>query len=87
MHKCYKYNPAQFHSKYICSFCRNNFYSKNDDELNNDTHTNCYQVPNGYYLDFSENYPLPKSCYSSCKTCDIEGNETYNNCNECINNY
>ena len=87
MNKCYKYNPNKFYSKYICLKCGKNFYSKNDDVLNDDTHTYCYQISDGDYLDFNENYPLPKSCYSTCKTCDIEGNETYNNCNECKENY
>ena len=25
-----------------------------------------------------------KPCYKSCKTCNISGNETHHNCNECV---
>ena len=85
--KCYKKNPDQFYNKYVCLKCGKNFYSKNDDESNSDTYNNCYEAPNGYYLDFNENYPSPKPCYSLCKTCSVEGDETSNNCDECIENY
>ena len=30
---------------------------------------------------------LYKLCYNSCKTCDINGNDTYHNCIECNDNY
>ena len=41
-------------------------------------------VPENYYLDDDNIY---KECYNTCKTCTKAGNETINNCDECINNY
>ena len=47
---------------------------------------NCYnQTPESYYFD--SNNKLYKKCYENCKSCYGEGNEAYNNCKECINNY
>ena len=47
---------------------------------------NCYdKPPKGYYLD-SQNQTY-KKCYNSCQYCYGEGNETMNNCKECISNY
>ena len=63
----------------ICySTCPSNTYLKNDN-INV-----CYKEPEGYYLDTDDIY---KPCYSLCKSCNKEGNETNNNCNECISTY
>ncbi len=63
----------------ICySTCPSNTYLKNDN-INV-----CYKEPEGYYLDTDDIY---KPCYSLCKSCKKEGNETNNNCNECISSY
>ena len=43
------------------------------------------QTPQGYYLDINEK--SYKKCYELCKSCYGEGNETYNNCIECKENY
>ncbi len=32
-------------------------------------------------------YNIFKECYSTCKKCGVLGNETNNNCDECIDNY
>ena len=53
-------------------------YIKKDDLF-----TKCYKFSEGYYLDNS----YYKSCYKSCKYCEIGGNETYHNCLQCQNNY
>ena len=39
----------------------------------------------GYYLDI--NAQIYKKCYEYCKYCYGEGNETINNCIECISNF
>ena len=41
--------------------------------------------PDKFYLDNNDN--IYKECYRTCKTCNKSGNETNNNCNECIYNY
>ena len=42
-------------------------------------------TPEGYYLDtYNETY---KRCFQNCKYCYGPGDETYNNCTECIANY
>ena len=40
--------------------------------------------PEGYYLSNNEKY---KKCYDTCKSCEEEGNEDFNNCIECKINY
>ena len=42
-------------------------------------------MPQGYYLDINEK--KYKKCYENCKSCYGEGNETYNNCDECKDNF
>ena len=42
-------------------------------------------VPENYYLDNNDN--IYKKCFQRCKNCNQKGNETNNNCNECIDNY
>ena len=43
------------------------------------------EIPENYYLDNNDN--IYKECYYKCKKCDQPGNDTINNCIECINNY
>ena len=61
------------------------------EELNinnsNNNFINCYQSPEGYYLDINNQEKYYKKCFESCKTCNISGNETYHNCLECNNDY
>ena len=46
----------------------------------------CFEeLPENYYLDNNDN--IYKECYNTCITCTKSGNETINNCDECINNY
>ena len=46
----------------------------------------CYdEIPEGYYLDL--NNKAYKKCYENCLFCYGEGNETINNCKECITNF
>ena len=42
-------------------------------------------VPDNYYLDENDN--IYKKCFSKCKKCSKSGNNTYHNCNECIEGY
>ena len=87
LQRCYRQNPDTIYSKHICTMkCGNNFFRNYGEEMKGNTYF-CNETYDGYYLDLNENHPFPKPCYSSCKTCDIGGNETYNNCKECLDNY
>ena len=44
-----------------------------------------FQYKYNYYLDNNDN--IYKECFNLCKRCSQSGNETINNCYECINNY
>ena len=44
-----------------------------------------YHSPEGYYLDSDDG--IYKKCYKNCKFCNGKGNETINNCKECISDY
>ena len=68
-YNCYMKNSSLYNS-YICDICQNNF-TFNFSEFNNSySYINCFK-------------PKPVVCYNSCKICEIEGNETNNNCVEC----
>ena len=70
----------------LCISCNinNSYYPKYNDSLNINSFYECYRrddIEPGYYLDIEENnYKL---CYSKCKSCNIGGDDTNNNCIEC----
>ena len=92
-----KYNKIIEDKKQCIDYC------KNDDKYKYNSNNICYidcpkgtyifenindylcieEIPEGYYLENN----IIKKCYYSCKTCEIGGNETYNNCLECKLNY
>ena len=45
---------------------------------------NCSKDPEGFYLDNDLFY---KSCYNSCKICNISGTESFHNCLQCKDDY
>ena len=63
----------------LCLSCNNGYYPKSDDN-NNIPYINCYQNPEGYYLNNNEIY---EKCYNSCKSCNEKGDENNNKCTEC----
>ena len=72
----------------LCITCNNSFYPIENDPINLGPYINCYKNPEGYYLDKSkENNYIYKLCYKRCKTCEIKGDETINNCLECNSEY
>ena len=74
----------------LCLSCDtiNGYYPIYDYYYNNNyPYLNCTLSKEGYYLDNSEGNNIYKPCYSSCKTCNISGNEISHNCLECKNNY
>ena len=56
----------------------------NNQTIKDDKYTCEGPVPENYYLDIDEMY---KKCFNTCKICNQSGNETNNNCIECINDY
>ena len=84
---CLKYG-FEYEYKNICYHeCPKDTYSLFYDKKHNINNSKeCFeQIPQGYYLDKNEkNY---KKCYKFCKSCYGEGNETYNNCIECKDNF
>ena len=85
-YKCYSNISKSLNNKNICRICGDNFFMKYDyNSNNNNSNIKCFDSQNGYYLD--ENDYLYKPCYNSCKTCDINGNESFHNCLECKNDY
>ena len=84
---CYMNNSMMiFDNKLVCGICGNNYFMKYNNSSNiNNTVINCFNDPEGYYLD--ENDYLYKLCYNSCKICNIKGNDTYHNCIECNDDY
>ena len=86
--KCYAKNYTVLLNKDICTKCGNNYYhNNNESSFNYEKNIICQKVPDGYYLDLIEEYPKPKQCFSSCKTCEKGGNEEYHNCFECKEDY
>ena len=84
------YYGFEYEYKNICYYeCPNNTYTlynnnKNKNNINNSKE--CFdQIPQGYYLDINEK--KYKQCYKYCESCYGEGNETYNNCIQCIGNF
>ena len=61
--------------------CPNSKYStfQNNEYICIDT------IPDNYYYD--NNYNAHKECYYKCKRCNKGGNDTFNNCNECKEEY
>ena len=80
---CYKSSSTEIYNKYACKICGNNYYQIYNDIKKNNSYIICYEVIDGYYL----NHSIFKPCFSTCKTCDKEGNETYNNCLQCRDDY
>jgi len=89
--KCLTCPPVAL-NKNLCTKCNVNYYPKENDQLNLGEYINCYNNPEGYYLDNN----FYKKCYYTCKTCNKEGNDINHNCLKCnekflfgikINNY
>ena len=79
------YSCPNINIKNICNKCNSNFYPKEDNLSTNDSNTNCYKNPKGYYLD--NNDSIYKKCYFSCESCSIKGNNVTHNCLSCNLNF
>ena len=51
-----------------------------------DKYVQCYKDKIDYYF-FNNDTKYYEPCYSTCKTCEYQGNEDVNNCTSCISNY
>ena len=73
------------YNKYICDICQNNFLFIYNESNSNNSYINCFDPKEILYTDkVLLNF---NSCYYSCKTCEIEGNEINNNCIECKDDF
>ena len=69
----------------LCVTCNTDkgFYPKSDEAQTADGFINCYKNPEGYFL----NNLQYESCYLSCKSCGVKGDENDNKCDECKSGY
>ena len=81
-YKCYKKYLAKPYYEHICIKCGINYY-----QLSQETNVECQEIPEGYYVESSDQMKILKKCYSSCKKCDKGGDEAIHNCIECNDNY
>ena len=84
--KCFKCSKESLSlSNGLCISCNDNYYQILNDRTNREPYFNCYKEPEGYYLDTNDSFY--KECYSTCKTCDGEGDEFNNKCIDCRKEY
>ena len=76
--------PVNFNDINKCQICGSDYYLIFNDSNNSNENINCYKSPEKYYLD---NDNLYKPCYLTCKTCDMNGNDSFHNCEECNDDY
>ena len=84
--KCERCDLISTHNK-LCISCNNNenYYQKENDNLNKDDYINCYNNEiDGYYLDNLNK--IYKQCYKSCKSCIKEGSVQNHECTACYSN-
>ena len=86
LEKCFKCTEESLNNN-LCVSCNEGYYPKYEEIQNGNSYINCYQSPEGYYLDTTDNEPNYKQCYESCKTCIIGGDQTYHNCIECKSDF
>ena len=83
---CYSNNSMSINNRYICGICGKDYFQINNSGNNNNiSYINCYESPEGYYLD--EKDYIYKLCYNSCRICDKIGDETQHNCIKCNEDY
>ena len=84
--KCSNCSKESF-EKSLCISCNEGYYQKYDEMNIYESYIECYQSPEGYYLDINDNELFYKKCYETCQTCNMSGNETLHNCIECNPSY
>ena len=77
--------PPKNVSDELCISCNTdyNYYKKFEDIENKLTYIKCYNKLEGYFLKNETFY----KCHKNCKNCSDFGNDTNNNCIECILGY
>ena len=81
--KCSNCSKESFENN-LCLSCNDGYYQKYEEINKFNPYIECYQSPEGYYLDTDLFY---KKCYISCRQCNINGNETSHNCLKCKDEY
>ena len=80
--KCYQCSKESYEQD-LCISCNDGYYPKYEDTNNDNSFIDCFQSPEGYYLDSG----YFKACYESCKKCDKSGDNINHNCIQCKDNY
>ena len=81
---CKKCQKGPLENNNNCEICKDNYYKKKNDELNNGIYFNCYNnetISENYFLNIINNQYEP--CHINCKNCEEEGNDIDNKCKEC----
>ena len=82
----YEYNNICYNQCPKWTLLNNNICEDNKCNISEQNNSNCLNgTPEEYYFD--KNDELYKKCFINCKYCFGPGNESYNNCIECKNNY
>ena len=83
--KCLFCPTVSFLNRDLCIKCSKDYYPMENDPSNIGDYINCYKDLDGYYLD--KNDLLYKKCFYRCETCEVNGNEKFNNCKSCNKRY
>ena len=70
-------------NNYICKICGENYNSTYNGSLIHKSTVNCISSIEKEVTTTNINYLLNQACYLSCKTCDLNGNDSVHNCIEC----
>ena len=84
--KCKLCSNESLSQNNLCISCNDNYYPILNPENNRSDFIDCGNGVIDYYY-FDNNDKNYKPCYSSCKTCDKEGNDTIHNCDTCKDGY
>ena len=81
--KCNNYSLDSIQNN-LCISCNNKkgYYPIINNNSNDNSFIDCYNNPNGFFLDNN----IYKPCYSTCKKCNGNGDKKNHYCIECIDN-
>ena len=83
--QCHTCTQESLENNY-CTKCEEKYYPIYDDlYISKSGFLNCSKSPKGYYLDYINS--VYKLCYTTCKICNISGNDAEHNCIECKDDY
>ena len=85
---CEKCEYVGGENNHNCTKCKNNFYYKSSEYFEEyPLMRSCYERSDGFYINKTSSLYFLSDCHKNCKTCDKEGNSTWNNCILCKENF